>query len=328
MKRLKLFVVLSVLALFIFSYITDSLASEALIFKSSDVHNDGYPTVEAVKHMGELLENWTNGRITVKVYPGGKLGGEREALEQVQLGYIHMTRVSLGPVGVYSEGLNAFNLPYIFRDTEHMHKVVDGDIGKGLLRGLEKGDLIGLCFMDSGSRSFYNKHHPIRTPEDMKGLRFRVMDNPIFVEMVKALGAEAVKIPFTEIYSAIKSDAVDGAENNAPTVFTQKHYEVTDYYSITEHLIVPEILVFSKKIWDVLTEADKILIRKASVLCVEKERELWQKKEEADLQQLVDEDFTIIRDIDKGPFIKATQSVREKFGGKYKDLLSRISAIR
>jgi tripartite ATP-independent transporter DctP family solute receptor len=241
---------------------------------------------------------------------------------------MEMTRVSLGPVGAYAEGLNAFNLPYVFRSTEHMHKVVDGDIGTEFLLQLEKGDLIGLCYMDSGTRSFYNKHHPIRTPDDMKGLRFRVMDNPIFVEMVNTLGAEAVKIPFTEIYGAIQGGAVDGAETNSPTVLTQKHYEVTDYYNITEHLIVPEILVFSKKIWDTLSPTDQVLIRKAAALCVIKQRQLWQAKEEAALQKLREDNYTIVGNIDKEPFIKATQSVREKFGSEHKELLNRINAIK
>lgn len=309
-------------------YVSNCAAVEKIIFKSSDVHGEGYPTVEAVKHMGDILTKWTNGRIAINVFPGGKLGGEKDALEQVRQGYMEMTRVSLGPVGKYANGLNAFNLPYIFRSVEHMHHVVDGEIGVELLLDLEQGGLIGLCFMDSGARSFYNNQRQIHSPEDMKGLKFRVMNNPIFVEMVNALGADAVQIPFPEIYKAIQSGAVDGAENNLPTVFTQKHYEVTKYFSLTEHLIVPEILVFSKKIWDSLQELDRVLIRKAAVACSLKERELWKQKEQAGLKVLNQKGYIILENIDKVPFIEATKLIREKFGTKYTDLLKKISEVK
>lgn len=301
-------------------------AEEQIILKSSDVHGKGYPTVEAVKYMGELLTKWTNGRMAITVFPDGKLGGEKDTLEQVRQGYMEMTRVSLGPVGQYADGLNAFNLPYIFRSVEHMHNVVDGEIGTGLLLELAQGGLIGLCFMDSGARSFYNNQRQIHSPEDMKGLKFRVMNNPVFVEMVNAFGSSAVKIPFPEIYKAIQSGAVDGAENNPPTVFTQNHFEVTKYFTLTEHLIVPEILVFSKKIWDSLQEFDRILIRKAAVACSVKERELWQQKEQASLKVLKQHGF-IVENVDKAPFIEATKLIREKFGAKYADLLIKISAV-
>ncbi len=278
--------------------------------------------------MGELLSNWTNGRITIKIFPNGKLGSEKDTLEQTRQGYIEMTRVSLGPVGKYAQGLNVFNLPFIFRSIEHMYNVVDGEIGTTLLLELEQAGLIGLCFMDSGARSFYNSKRPISSPEDMKGLKFRVMNNPIFIEMIQAFGAKAVSIPFSETYKAIQSGAVDGAENNSPTVFTQKHYEVTKYFSITEHLIVPEILVFSKIAWDYLPAVDKELIKKAAIECSIKERELWKKKERIDLENLKEQGFIILDDIDKEPFIAATQAIREKYGAGFKVIMNKIEKTK
>ncbi|MBU3952716.1 MAG: TRAP transporter substrate-binding protein [Proteobacteria bacterium] len=323
-------VLLSLLGIFFAQCIgvANCAADEKIILKSTDVHGEGYPTVEAVKFMGDLLTKWTNGRISIEVYSGGKLGGESETLEQTRLGYMDMTRVSLGPIGAYAPGLNAFNLPFVFRSVEHMHKVVDGEIGTSLLFQLEKGDLVGLCYLDSGSRSFYNKQRPIKVPSDMKGLTFRVMDNPIFVEMVEALGGKAVKLPYTQIYDSIKSGAVDGAENNPPTFWTQKHYEVTDYFSMTEHLIVPEILVFSKKKWDTLSLTDRLLVRKASFECVRKERELWQIQEKDAINKLKGVGYKIIKDVNKQPFIQATQSLREKFGAEHAELLKKIDEVK
>jgi tripartite ATP-independent transporter DctP family solute receptor len=305
-------------------HLSNCLADQNIVIKSSDVHGKNYPTVGAVRYMGELLSSWTNKRITIQIYPEGKLGSEKDTLEQTRQGYIEMTRVSLGPVGKYAKGLNVFNLPFIFRNIEHMHKVVDGEIGDTLLLELEQAGLIGLCYMDSGARSFYNSKKPIRSPDDMKGLKFRVMNNPIFIEMVQAFGAQAVSIPFSETYQAIKSGAVDGAENNSPTIFTQKHYEVTRYYSLTQHLIVPEVLVFSKIVWDSLSTQDQELIAKAATACSIRERELWQKKEQVDLAELNKHGFIILEEIDKKPFIAATNKIREKYGSEFSEVIKKI----
>ena len=225
-----------------------SFSASALEIKSSDVHPMGYPTTDAIQYMGELLNTWTSGRINVKIFHSMQLGGEKEALEQTQLGALEMTRVSVGVVGPIVEEFNAFNLPYFFRSVDHMHKVVDGEIGTSLLNKLEAGGLIGLGYMDAGSRSFYNKSHPIAKIEDLKGLKIRVMQNPIFIEMVNAMGGNGLPIAFNELYTSMQTGVVDGAENNPPSYESGKHYEVAGHYTLTEHLMVPEIFVFSKKV--------------------------------------------------------------------------------
>ena len=305
-----------------------ALPAAALEIKSSDVHPMGYPTTEAIKYMGDLLSSWTSGRITIKIFHSMQLGGEKEALEQVQVGALEMTRVSVGVVGPIVDDFNAFNLPYVFRSLDHMHKVVDGEIGSELLMKLEKGGLIGLGYMDAGSRSFYNKVHPIRSIADMKGLKIRVMQNPIFVDMVNGMGANGLSVSFSELYTAMQTGVVDGAENNPPSYEVQKHYEIAGYYSLTEHLMVPEIFVFSKKVWDRLPELDRQLIRKAGEMSVPRERELWAAKEQASLNVLKAKGIQVLTDIDKGPFIKATAPVREKFGAKYAALLKRVEAVQ
>jgi len=302
-------------------------SAQALDIKSSDVHSMDYPTTQAIAYMGEKLSAWTNGRISIEIFHSMQLGGEKEALEQVQLGALEMTRVSVGVVGPIVDDFNAFNLPYVFRSTEHMHNVIDGEIGTELLNRLEDGGLIGLGYMDAGARSFYNKERAIRTPEDLEGLKVRVMQNPIFIEMMSAMGGDGVPISFDELYSALQTGVVDGAENNPPSYLTQRHYEVAGYYSLTEHLMVPEIFVFSKQVWDTLDPIDQQLIRKAANLAVERERELWQEMEQEAMAELEAQGIEIVEDVDKEAFIEATAPVREEFGAEYSELLERIEAV-
>lgn len=299
----------------------------ALEIKSSDVHPMGYPTTDAIEYMGNLLSDWTNGRIKIKIFHSMQLGGEKEALEQVQVGALEMTRVSVGVVGPIVPDFNAFNLPYFFKGKQHMFKVVDGEIGTELLNKLEAGGLIGLGYMDAGSRSFYNKVHPIRTVADLNGLKLRVMQNPIFVDMVNSMGGNGLPIAYNELYTAMQTGVVDGAENNPPSYESGKHYEVAGYYSLTEHLMVPEIFVFSKKVWDTLSPLDRQLIRNAAVLAAQKERELWAAREQKSLDILKSKGIEVVTEIDKGPFIAATAAVREKFGKDFAELIKRAAAV-
>lgn len=305
-----------------------TMAADKLMIKSGDVHGKGYPTVEAVRFMGQTLSDWTNGRISLTIYGKSQLGAEKEMVEQVQIGALEMARVSVGVVGPIVDEFNAFNLPFVFRSAEHMYKVTDGEIGMELLKGLEKGGLIGLGFMDAGSRSFYNNVRAINKMEDLKGLKFRVMGNPIFVEMVNAMGGNGVQVPFPEVYTSIQTGVVDGAENNPPTLIEHQHWKVAKHYTLTEHLMVPEIFVFSKKVWDKLSAVDQELITRASALAVVKERELWQARVKVAVDEMKADGYAIQESIDKAPFIKATQGIRDKYGKKWKVLMDRIAAVK
>jgi tripartite ATP-independent transporter DctP family solute receptor len=302
-------------------------SASALEIKAADVHGPGYPTVAAMEYMGELLSEWTDGRITVTVYGNMQLGGEKEYLEQAQLGALEIARVSNGVIGPLVDDFNAFNLPYVFRGVDHMHKVLDGPIGQDLLLKLEDSGLIALGYMDAGSRSFYNDVRPINAIEDLDGLKIRVMQNPAFVEMVNSMGGNGIPYPFNELYTGLQTRVVDGAENNPPTYLSKNHYEVAKYYTLTEHLMVPEVFVFSKVIWDTLPEEDQQLIRKAGTMAAAKQREFWAAKEAEALEQLKAEGYEVVTDIDKTDFINATASVREKFGSKYTDLIAAIAAV-
>lgn len=308
----------------------NALAKEKLLLRCSESQSEGYPTVESIKYMGELLDRWTDGRITVKVFPDGKLGVETEVARMCQEGEIEMVRISLGNFGKVVElgPLNVFTLPYIFISKQHFKDVVQGEIGLELLKTLEDDGYVGLGYMDAGSRSlYYSGNKVIRKPEDMKGMTFRVMGSSVFQDMIEAMGANAVHIPFIEIYDALVSGAIDGAENNPPSIISKKHYEGVKYFSLTEHLMVPEIFLFSKKKWGELSASDQALIKKAANLAIEKEYDLWAIKEEKDLREIEKVGMTIIRNVDKQAFIDRTKSVRAKYGEKYKGLLERIEEL-
>lgn len=305
---------------------TMSAHAAELVLRSSDTHPDGYPTVEAVKYMGKLLEERTKGRIGVEVFHSAQLGEEKDTIEQTQFGVIDLNRVSLGPFNNIIEETQVVSLPYIFRSVDHMHKVMDGPIGDEILAAFEAHDLIGLAFYDGGSRSFYNSEKPIKSIDDLKGMKFRVMQSDMFVDMVGALGANATPMPYGEVYSAIQTGVIDGAENNWPSYDSSGHFEVAKYYTLDEHLIVPEILVMSKKSWDKLSPEDQAVVRQAAKDSVPHMRELWAAQEKKSEEKLRAAGAEVVTDIDKTPFIEAMKPVYEKHvtSAKLKDMVARI----
>src|SRR5262245_25162580 len=249
-------------------------AQQKLVLKATDVHPLGYPTVEAVVRMGKKLEQATGGRLSIQMYPSMQLGGEKEMIEQAQVGALAIARISVGPMG---PEFNVFNLPFMFRDTAHMEKVIDGPIGDELLQKLSDhptANLIGLCWMNAGSRHVYNSKKPIRQVEDLKGLKIRMMGNPVFVDTMNALGGNGVSMGFDQLVNAMQTGVVDGAENNEPTYTTGQHYRYAKYFSLTGHLMIPEVLVFSKKIFTTLSKEDQDLIRKVAREAQQEERAL------------------------------------------------------
>src|SRR5665213_2107218 len=254
-----------------------ALAQQKIVLKASDVHPAGYPTVVAVENMGKKLEKATNGRISVQMFGSMQLGGEKEMIEQAQIGAIAFARVSVGALGPVVDDLNVFNLPYVFRNTEHAQKVMDGPIGKELLDKVSNSGkgLIGLAWMDAGARSFYDTKRPIKNMADLKGLKVRVMGNPMFVAMANSMGANGIAMGYDQVFTSLQTDVIDGAENNPPSFVFDNHYQVAKFYTIDEHLIVPEMLVMSKKIYDSLSKDDQALIMKYAREAQMEERKLW-----------------------------------------------------
>ena len=316
-------------ALALSAALTTAALAQEIVLKSSDTHPDGYPTVEAVKYMGELLKERSNGRIAVEVYHSAQLGEEKDTIEQTRAGVIDLNRVSMGPFNGLVPETRVVSLPYIFRSTDHMHKVMDGDVGQEILAGFEPHGLVGLAYYDGGARSFYNSQKPITSVEDLKGMKFRVMQSDIFVDMVNALGANAVPLPYGEVYSSIETGVIDGAENNFPSYESAKHSEVAKHYSLDEHLIVPEVLVMAKSSWDKLSPEDQALVKQAAKDSVQKQRELWEARE-VESRKMVEAAGSTITTPDKQPFIDAMGPVYEKHvtDEKLKSLVERIRAVQ
>src|SRR6478752_2687661 len=287
-------------------------AQQKLVMKASDVHPLGYPTVEAVQNMGRKLEKATNGRLSIQMYASMQLGGEKEAIEQAQVGAIQFARVSVGALGPVIDDLNVFNLPFLFRNTAHMQKVIDGPIGQELLDKVTnnpKAGLVGICWMGAGARSVYDTKRPIKAISDLKGLKVRVMGNPMFVDMMNALGGNGVAMGYDQVFSALQTGVVDGAENNPPSFVFDNHYQVAKYYTLTEHLIVPEILVFSRKAWDGLAKDDQALLNKFGREAQQEQRMLWAKYEKEALDKARAAGIQIIELADKKPFENAVKPV-------------------
>ncbi|MBB4301007.1 tripartite ATP-independent transporter DctP family solute receptor [Rhodobium orientis] len=324
---MRLFKTITIAAAMLASTALAANAAETML-RSSDTHPDGYPTVEAVKYMGKLLEEKTDGRLGVEVFHSAQLGEEKDTIEQTQFGVIDFNRVSLGPFNNIIEETKIPSLPYIFRSIDHMHKVMDGLIGEDILKAFEAHDLVGLAFYDAGARSFYNSEKPIKSMDDLKGMKFRVMQSDVFVKMVDALGANATPMPYGEVYSSIQTGVIDGAENNWPSFESSGHFEVAPYYTLDQHLIVPEVLVMSKKSWDKLSAEDQAAVREAAKESVPHMRKLWADREAASEAKVKKAGVNIVTDIDKTPFIEAMKPVYEEFvtSDKLKDLVERIQA--
>ncbi len=308
---------------------TFSASAQNIVLKATDTHPAGYPTVVAVENMGKRLEAATQGRITLKMFPGAVLGQEKEAVEQAQIGAIQIVRISLGVIGPVVPEVNVFNMPFVFRDIAHMRAVIDGPVGAELLDKVSSSParLIGLGWMDGGSRSLYTKKK-VQTPADLKGVKVRMMGNPLFVDTMNAMGGNGIAMAYGEVFSALQTGVIDGAENNPPSFFTSNHYNAgTKYYAQTNHLIIPEILVMSKVAWDKLSDADKALVKKEARAAQIDQRSLWDKSVADYTAKLKAAGIEFVS-VDQKLFYDATAPVRAKYGAKFSDLMQRIAATK
>jgi tripartite ATP-independent transporter DctP family solute receptor len=310
-------------------FATASAQSKA-VFKAADVQPAGYPTVAATESLGKKLATATNGRLTVQMYPSAQLGAEKETIEQTQIGAVQLLRVSAGALGPIVDDINVVNMPFLFKNTAHAQKMMDGDIGQELLDKITanaNANLVALCWMDAGARSIYNTKHPIKTVEDLKGLKIRVIGNPIFVDMMNALGGNGIAMGYDQVFSSLQTGVIDGAENNPPSYVFSNHYTAAKYFSLTEHLIIPEVLLFSKRAWTALSADDQKLIKTFAREAQFEERELWKKYEQAAMEKAKAAGCEIAEIADKAPFQAAVKPVWDKYGPKYQDMIKRIQTI-
>lgn len=298
-------------------------------FTSADTHVRDYPTVQAVIRFGEILSERTEGRLSLRMYAGGQLGNERDTLEITTFGGLDFNRVNLAPLNSIEPLTKVAALPFLFESTDHMRRSLDGEIGDEILASLEPHGLIGLCFYDSGSRSFYNTRGPILQPEDMAGLKLRVPGSDLYVAMVQSLGADAVPMPLDEVYQSLAQGVIDGAENNWPSFESGKHFEVARYYSLTNHLLAPEVFVMSKASWGKLSGADRALVRAAAKASVPHMRKLWDAQVERSKAIIANSGVTV-NEVDPAPFAEKMTGMWERFldTPRQRDLVERIQLLR
>ena len=280
-------------------------------FRSADVHPLDYPTVLTEIQVGKVLAEKTGGNYTVKVFGNSTLGSEKDTVEQCKLGALDMVRVNTAAFQSIVPETIIISLPFLYRDVDHLRKVIYGPIGERVLAKFEKAGFIGLALWEFGARSMYSKK-PIRTLADIKGMKVRVQPSDLWVDLTKAMGANPTPIPMGEVFTALKTGLVDAAENNYPTYETSHHYEAASIYSETQHVMAPEVLVFSKKIWDSLNDKERENIRAAAKETVPFYVDLWTAKEKASKDILTKAGVTFVNDVNRAEFIEAEKPIWDK----------------
>ena len=289
---------------------------------------EGYPNTTALEQFVKDVNATTGDRINSQVFNGGVLGDQPDAIEQVRAGALDFADFSMGPMGPIIPATNVLSLPYLFKGEDQMHRVMDGAIGKEFSDAMQKQGLVALAWFDAGARSFYNTKHPIETPADMKGLKLRVMDNDLYVQMVAQLGGNATPMAYGEVYQSLKTGVIDGAENNFPSYDSSNHYQVAKYYSVDDHLIIPECLCVSKISWDKLNPADQAAVQKAATDAANLQRDLWGKQVKDSEAKMVAAGVKINEVKDKADFQKAMDPVYTKFEAANPDLKKLIDEIK
>nr|WP_119154331.1 TRAP transporter substrate-binding protein [Caldimonas tepidiphila] len=290
-----------------------AFGAQAVEFRSADVHNsDDYPTVAAVRHMSQLLEQRSGGKYKIKVFNKSALGNEKETLDQVKIGALDLNRVNISSLNSICPKSLVPTMPFLFDSIEHMRKSLDGPVGEEILKGCEHQGLVGLAFYDSGARSIYAKK-PVRTLADTRGMKIRVQPSDLWVAVAAAMGANPTPMPTGEVYTALKTGLIDAAENNVPSYEGFKHYEAVKYFSRTMHSMAPEMLVMSKAVFDRLPKADQDLIRAAAKESVAFQRRKWDEQEAKALEIVTKAGAQVVSDVDLASFKAAMSPVYAKF---------------
>jgi len=297
--------------------------------KLAEIHPKGYPTEQGDEEFARLVNVASKGRIVITVYPGGQLGDEKPVVEQVKMGAIDFARISVAPVTQFAPELNVLSLPYIYRDSTHMWKVLSGPIGQDLLKSVEKANMIGLAYFDAGARSFYNTKKEIKSPADLKGLKIRVQESKLMMGLVKSLGGSPTPMAAGDVYSALQTNVIDGAENNWPSYISFSHYEIAKFYTLDKHTCIPEILVGSQIKLGKLSSADQAIIRKAAKDAVEFQKKKWAEAEKTNeaKARAAGCKVTLLTPAQVAEFQKAVAPMYDDYK-QYDDLIKKIQATK
>lgn len=284
-ERIKLLILFTFIASFILPT-GCGVDKKIKVIKLAHGLDTTHPVHQAMEFLSERVSERSKERIRIDIYPSEQLGSERECLELLQIGSLGMTKVSCSVLEGFVPAMSVLSLPYLFRDEEHRYRVLEGEVGRQLLLEGEKYWLRGLCYYDAGSRSFYLKDKPILSPSDLIGVKIRTQESPTSMRMVQVLGGSPTPIAWGELYSALQQGVVDGAENNPPSFYLSRHYEVCKFYSLDEHSGVPDVLIISTKIWDDLSPEFQNLIQEAANESEQHQKKLWKEATQHALEQV------------------------------------------
>lgn len=286
-----------------------------------------HPVHKGIVEFQKALNKKSGGSLTIKIFPDGQLGSEREVLELLQIGSVAITKVSAATLSNFVPEYHVLGIPYLFRDKAHQFDVLEGPVGKSILEKGSKFWLRGLCYYDAGSRSFYTSNKAIRTPEDLKGLKIRVMNNQMAINMVNALGGSATPMAYGELYTAIQQGVVDGAENNPPSVVSSNHYEISKYYTLDQHSSVPDVLLIGTKQWEKLSEQEKIWVQEAADESAQAQKQFWKESVEESMKTIKEAGVEIIIP-EKPLFAEKSKSVLEDFKKEHPELAEIVKEIK
>lgn len=303
-------------------------AASAENWRGWNIHVEGYPNTVAMDKFAELVEEKTDGEITLQNFHGGTLGSQPDAIEQVRLGALAVGNFNLGPIGPIAAEANVVSLPFIFKDVDHMFRVLNGEGGEMIAKGMEEKGLIPLAWYDAGARSFYNGEKPIEAPEDVAGMKVRVMNNDLYSGMISELGGNPSPMAFAEVYQSLKTGVVDGAENNWPSYESTGHYEVAGYYSLSQHLIIPECLCINADVYNGLSEDMQAAVKEAALESAELQRELWAEREASSRSKVEEAGVKTNEISDKAPFQEAMAPVYEGYLEQNPDLRPLVELIQ
>jgi len=284
------------------------------VLRLAHVLESSHPVHTAMVHMAERLAELSHGTMEIQIFPNGQLGSEAQLIEQVQNGGLDMVKTSTAALEQFVPDLAVFGLPYLFRDNAHFWTVLNGPIGRQLLTAGESRGMHGLCYYDSGSRSFYTSRTAIETPADIRGRKIRVVQSPMAMDLISTFGGAPTPIPWGDVYTALQQGMVDGAENNPPSFLSSRQYEVATHYTLDEHTSIPDMVIFSKERWDALTPQQRLWLDEAAADSVTFQRQLWQEKTAEALAALQQNGVTVVRP-DKAPFVAASASLYESLAG-------------
>lgn len=302
--------------------------ADARQWRGWNIHVAGYPNTVAMDKFAELLAEKSGGKMTLKMYHSGTLGSQPDAIEQLRLGGLEIANFNMGPIGPIVPEANVVSLPFIFKNTEHMWRALEGKAGEMINAGLEKKGMISLAWFDAGSRSFYNSKKAIKVPADVVGMKIRVMNNDLYSGMISALGGNPSPMAFSEVYQSLKTGVVDGAENNWPSYESTGHFEVAGYHSNSQHLIIPEILAINADVYNSLSAADQKIVKEAAVEASKLQHELWKKRSKASAEKVTAAGVKANEIPDKSAFQAAMKPVYEKYLAENADLRPLVELIQ